>query len=122
LLEDYETIHFPATVRCPGGFSFEESPTVPQERTIPQIPSMQGMGTSVCHIYEMVCREQDGAILLLPAWPLDKALRIALYSPLAGRLEIDYTPGGPVKVNSERLVSFGVVLGSPLKIEKMVLI
>ena len=47
LLKAYDEIHFPATVRCPGGFSFEGSPTWPEEPTLPLYPSMQGMG-GVC--------------------------------------------------------------------------
>ena len=75
---------------------------IPQEKTLPVLPSMQGMGTSVVHIYEMVCQDMDGYILLLPAWPADKFLRIAMYSSLAGRVEIEYVPGGPVRLRTER--------------------
>jgi hypothetical protein len=104
VLHDYETIHFPATVRCPGGFSYEAAVTWSQDPNLPLVPSMQGMGTSVCHIYEMVCQDQTAGIYVLPAWPLDRPLSIALYSTTAGRVEIKYTPGQPVRVKTERPV------------------
>jgi hypothetical protein len=102
VLRDYDATHFPATLRCPGGFSYEAGPTWPEEAALPLYPSMQGMGTSVCHLYEMVCQDRGDSILVLPAWPLDKPLRMAMYSAVAGRVEIEYEPGEPPRVKTER--------------------
>jgi len=104
VLRDYDAIHFPTTLRAPGGFSFETAPTWPEEPSLPLYPSMQGMGTSVCHLYEMVCQDRDDGILVLPAWPRDKPLRMAMYSAVAGRVEIEYEPGKPPRVKTERPV------------------
>jgi hypothetical protein len=111
VLRDYDTIHFPATVRSPGGFSYETASTWSQEPALPLIPSMQGMGASVCHLYEMVCQDQAEGIYVLPAWPQDRALSMALYSARAGRVEIDYEPGRPVRVKTERPVRIKVASG-----------
>lgn len=102
VLRAYNESYFTATLRCPGGFSYEGSPTWPEEPTLPLYPSMQGMGASVCHLYEMVCQDRRDGILVLPAWPRDKPLRMAMYSAVAGRVEIDYVPGKPVRVSTER--------------------
>ena len=102
VLKAYDEVHFPATLRCPGGFSYEAGPTWPEESALPRFPSMQGMGASVCHLYEMVCQDRRDGILLLPAWPRDKPLRMAMYSSVAGRIEIEYEPGKPVRVDTER--------------------
>jgi len=103
VLSDYDTIHFPTTLRSPGGFSFETAATWGDGK-LPVYPSMQGMGTSVCHIYQMVCQDRGDGILLLPAWPRDKPLRMAMYSSVAGRVEIEYEPGIPPRVKTERPV------------------
>jgi hypothetical protein len=108
VLRDYDAIHFPATLRSPGGFSYECAPTWPEEPSLPLYPSMQGMGASVCHLYEMICQDRDDGILLLPAWPRDKPLRMAMYSAVAGRVEIEYEPGNPTRVKTERPVSVTV--------------
>lgn len=104
VLKDYDAIHFPATLRSPGGFSYEAAPTWREEPSLPLYPSMQGMGTSVCHLYEMICQDRGDGILVLPAWPPDKPLRMAMYSAVAGRVEIEYEPGKPPRVITERPV------------------
>ncbi|MHB9023491.1 MAG: DUF5703 domain-containing protein [Armatimonadota bacterium] len=104
VLHDYDTLHFPSTVRSPAGFSFETAPTWPEEPSLPLYPSMQGMGASVCHIYEMVCQDCLEAVRVLPAWPVDTPVSMAMYSANAGRIEIDYTPGQPPRVKTERPV------------------
>jgi len=104
VLSDYDAIHFPATLRCPGGFSYEGGPTWPEEPSLPLYPSMQGMGASVCHLYEMICQDRPDGILVLPAWPRDKPLRMAMYSAVAGRVEIEYERGKPPRVKTERPV------------------
>lgn len=103
-VNNYKSWQFPNTVRCPGGFSFETAPTRPEEPSLPLYPSMQGMGAGVCPLYEMVIRETDDGIRILPAWPKDKSIKMSLYSPKAGRVEIDYTPGRQPKVKTERQV------------------
>ena len=71
---------------------------------MPLYPSMQGMGASVCHLYEMVCQDRGDGILVLPARPRNKPLRMAVYSAVAGRVEIAYKPGSAPQVKTERAV------------------
>ena len=101
-LKTYENTRFADSLRLAGGLSYEASPTFTEQPSLPLYPSMQGMGANICHLYEMICRDVDDGIVVLPAWPMDKPLCAALYSSNAGRVEIDYQPGGPVKVATQR--------------------
>ena len=74
--------------RCPGGFAYEEAARNPQAPTLPLVPSMQGMGTSVCVLYEMICQDRNGKLLLLPAWPRDVPFSVCMYTASGGRTEI----------------------------------
>ena len=101
-LQTYEDMRFADTARFPGGQSWEESGCYPEKPGMSLYPSMQGMGANACHIYEMLCRDVEDGIAVLPAWPMDRPLRAALYSANAGRVEIDYQPGKPIKVVTQR--------------------
>lgn len=97
-LKAYEDFRFADAARFPGGQSWEWA----QPKTVLFYPSMQAMGANTCHIYEMVCRDVKDGIEVLPAWPMDRPLRAALYSSNAGRVEIEYQPGKPIKVATQR--------------------
>lgn len=95
---------FPTILKCPGGFSFETAPTHPEYESLPMTPSMQGMGNSVCALYEMLCHDNDGELLLLPGWPAENAVSAAFYTASAGRVEIEYCPGSEIKFKTQRPV------------------
>jgi len=103
-IKTYDDVRFADAIRFPGGQSYEASPEFAEKPGMSLYPSMQGMGANTCHIYEMICRDVDNGIVVLPAWPMDKPLQAALYSSNAGRVEIDYQPGKPIKISTQREV------------------
>ncbi len=99
----YADWQFPTIVRFPGGLCYEESPARNDQPTLPVLPSMQGMGNGVCPLFEMICQERGDHLLLLAAWPEEVPFRMALYTALSGRLELEYIPGKQLVCKTERV-------------------
>jgi alpha-L-fucosidase 2 len=98
------------TIRCPGGFSFEAGPVHPENTYLPLMPSMQGMGNTVCALYEMICQDRGNELLLLPAWPINIAFSIAIYTASGGRVEITYEPDKHLTCKTEFPIKLRVAI------------
>ncbi len=89
------------TIRCPGGFSYEEAPADPTVPYLPYYPSMQGMGNTVCALYEMLCHDNGNELLILPAWPKDISVSAVIYTASGGRTEIRHRANGETVCETE---------------------
>ncbi len=90
------------TIRCPGGFSFEEASMDPLVPTLPYYPSMQGMGNTVCALYEMLCHDNGDELIVLPAWPKDIPVSAVMYTASGGRTEICHRADGSTVCHTEK--------------------
>jgi len=99
--------HFDHTFTLPCGLARETAPNNPATNTdkgnwIPESPSLQGMGTGVLPVLEMLLQDYPDKLVILPCWPADVPVSFALYSPYAGRVEVNYRPGAALSVKTER--------------------
>jgi hypothetical protein len=99
--------HFEATHTFPCGLAQESSPKQADCEAISRYPSMQAMGTSIVLVLERLIQDYPDKLVVLPCWPLEMPVRFALYSPFAGRVEVDYEP-------PERL---GVITQWPIEVD-----
>lgn len=97
--------HFGFTYVLPCGLAQEDAPTNPACTSMPECPSLHGMGTGMIPVLEMLLQDRADQLVVLPCWPKDVGVRYALYSPLAGRVEVDYRPDTGVLVRTERKVT-----------------
>ena len=116
LLDEVETWfdkHFDRTYTLPCGLAKEDGPGNPATTAaewrpycipswIPECPSLQGMGTGVLPVLEMLLQDYPDKLVVLPCWPADVPVSFALYSPYAGRVEVSYRPGQELGVKTER--------------------
>jgi hypothetical protein len=93
--------HFEATHTFPCGLAQEGSPKQSDCPAISMYPSMQGMGTSVIPVIERLIQDYADRLIVLPCWPIDVPVRYALFSPFAGRVEVDYRPGQQLSVRTQ---------------------
>lgn len=100
--KEFSKWQFPTIVRFPGGLCFEDSPARKDMPELSVLPSMQGMGNLVCPLFEMICQERNGYLLLLPAWDEAIPFKAAFYTALAGRVELVYDGKGNLKCALER--------------------
>ena len=99
--------HFDHTFTLPCGLARETAPSNPTTNTdkghwIPESPSLQGMGTGVLPVLEMLLQDYPDKLVILPCWPEDVPVSFTLYSPYAGRVEVNYRPGAALSVKTER--------------------
>ncbi|MBM3500723.1 MAG: hypothetical protein FJX74_18855 [Armatimonadetes bacterium] len=94
--------HFARTFVLPCGLARETASTNPEAPGMPESPSMQGMGTGVLPVLEMLLQDHPDEIVILPCWPEDVPVSLALYSPYAGRVEVRYQPGESLRVGLAR--------------------
>jgi len=94
--------HFDWTFVLPCGLARETAQENPQQPGLPECPSLQGMGTGVIPILEMLLQDYPDEIIVLPCWPEDTAVDFTLYSPYAGRVEVQYRPGSTLRVATQR--------------------
>ncbi len=104
--------YFEHTFTLPCGLARETAANHPATTTdsgnwVPESPSLQGLGTGVLPGLEMLLQDYPDKLIVLPCWPQDAAVSFALYSPFAGRVEVDYRPG----------VALNVKTASPLPVE-----
>ncbi len=99
--------HFDWTYNFPNGLATEEAPLYPGTK-LGRAPSMQGMGTGVIPVFEMLMQDYPDELILLPCWPEEAPVKFALFSPFAGRVEVDYKPCERIKVSTERYINLKV--------------
>ena len=63
---------------------------------------MQGLGTGVIPVLEMLLQDYPDLLIILPCWDPKVAVRFALYSPYAGKVTVDYDPVCGATVHTER--------------------
>ena len=95
--------HFDWTFVLPCGLARETAPENPQRPGIPESPSLQGLGTGVIPVLEMLLQDYPDELIVLPCWPDRVPVDFTLYSPYAGRVEVHYRPANMLRVaTSER--------------------
>jgi hypothetical protein len=94
--------HFDWTFVLPCGLARETAPENPLRPGIPESPSFQGMGTGVIPVLEMLLQDYPDELIVLPCWPENVAVDFTLYSPYAGRVEVQYNPAGMLQVTTQR--------------------
>jgi hypothetical protein len=96
--------HFDRTFVLPCGLARETAPENPGHPGIPDCPSLQGLGTGVIPVLEMLLQDSPGEIVVLPCWPAQVPVDFTLYSPFAGRVDVHYVPPAELRVATEREV------------------
>lgn len=94
--------HFDHTFVMPCGLARETAPENPARRGIPDYPSLQGMGTGVIPVLEMLLADYPDRVVILPCWDPKVAVRYALFSPYAGKVTVHYDPARGATVQTER--------------------
>jgi hypothetical protein len=100
--------HFDAIHTFPCGLAQESSPKQADCAAISRFPSMQALGTSIIPVLERLLQDYPDELIVLPCWPLDVPVRFALFSPFAGRVQVDYQPGDRLHVITERQIKVDV--------------
>jgi hypothetical protein len=108
--------HFDWTFVLPCGLARETAPENPQRPGIPESPSLQGMGTGVIPVLEMLLQDYPDELIVLPCWPADVAVEFTLYSPYAGRVEVQYRPGDTLRVATQREIRVRTAVRSSAKL------
>jgi len=108
--------HFDHTFVLPCGLARETAPTNPEVPAMPESPSLQGMGTGVIPVLEMLLQDYPDELVVLPCWPEKVPVDFTLYSPYAGRVEVRYQPGREVEVSLERPCPVSTPLAVPVKL------
>ena len=101
-VERWWPLHFDTTFTFPCGLAQEDSPFQGDRRCISIHPSMQGLGTGVIPVLEMLLQDYPDLLIILPCWDPKVAVRFALYSPYAGKVTVDYDPVCGATVHTER--------------------
>lgn len=100
--------HFEYTFTFPCGLAREDAPNHPECSSIPVYPSMQGMGTGVIPVFEMLIHDYPDKVVLLPCWLENVPVRFAFFSPFAGKVEVNYQPHKYVKVKTEHKINIDI--------------
>ncbi len=108
--------HFAHTFVLPCGLARETAPTNPAAPAMPESPSLQGMGTGVIPMLEMLLQDYPGQLVVLPCWPENVPVSFVLYSPHAGRVQVRYRPGGGLEVLLERPCAVSSPMGVSLRV------
>jgi len=106
--------HFERTFVLPCGLARETAPENPNRPGLPDCPSLQGMGTGILPVLEMLLQDAPGEITVLPCWPARVPVDFTLYSPFAGRVQVHYVPGTAFEVATEREVRVRSGVPTPL--------
>jgi hypothetical protein len=73
--------HFDWTYVLPCGLARETAPENPHRPGIPESPSLQGIGTGVIPVLEMLLQDYPDELIVLPCWPENVPVDFTLYSP-----------------------------------------
>jgi hypothetical protein len=106
--------HFDHTFVLPGGLARETAPENPNHPGIPDCPSLQGLGTGVIPVLEMLLQDSADDLVVLPCWPATVPVDFTLYSPFAGKVEVHYVPQVALQVTTEREVRVRSGIGNPV--------
>ncbi|MHB9035413.1 MAG: hypothetical protein ACYC64_02010 [Armatimonadota bacterium] len=106
--------HFDNTYAFPCGLAQEASPANPACPGLPEYSSLQGMGTGVIPVFEMLMQDYPDELKMLPCWPEDVPVKFAFYSPFAGKVEANYEPGKRLWVKTDRNIR--VTLSVPQRV------
>ena len=109
--------HFDWTFVLPCGLARETAPENPQRPGIPESPSLQGLGTGVIPVLEMLLQDYPDELIVLPCWPADVAVDFGLYSPYAGQLEVQYRPADALRVATQREIRVRTAVGGSAKLQ-----
>ncbi|MBM3880391.1 MAG: hypothetical protein FJ387_11855 [Verrucomicrobia bacterium] len=109
--------HFSRTFVLPCGLARETAQNNPAAPSLPECPSLQGMGTGVLPVLEMLLQDYPDELVVLPCWPEDVAVDFTLYSPYAGRVEIHYRPGSTLRVATQREIRVRTGVGGPVTLQ-----
>jgi len=82
---------------------------------------MQGMGTGVIPVLEMLLQDYPDELIVLPCWPENVPVDFTLYSPYAGRVEVQYRPADTLRVATQREIRVRTAVGGPavLQVERL---
>ncbi len=92
----------------PCGLAKETAAYHPVAKELPLYPSMQGMGTGVIPVFEMLMQDYPDELILLPCWPRETPVKFVLFSPFAGRVEVDYRLNECLNVTTERPIKITI--------------
>jgi len=101
--------HFDRIYSFPCGVAQEGGASNPACPGLAECPSLQGMGTGVIPVLEMLLSDYPDLLVILPCWDPKVAVRFSLFSPYAGKVTVDYDPARGATVKTERpiRVEFG---------------
>ena len=113
--------HFDWTFVLPCGLARETAQNNPAAPSLPECPSLQGMGTGVIPVLEMLLQDYPDELIVLPCWPDDVPVDFTLYSPSAGRVEVHYGPTRLLRVATQRQIRVrpGVRGPTQLQVERL---
>lgn len=106
--------HFDHTFVLPNGLARETAPENPSRPGIPDCPSLQGLGTGVIPVLEMLLQDRPDELVVLPCWPAQVPVDFTLYSPFAGRVEVHYVPQAVLQVTLERQIRVRTGIPAPV--------
>jgi hypothetical protein len=109
--------HFDWTFVLPCGLARETAPENPQRPGIPESPSLQGLGTGVIPVLEMLLQDYPDELIVLPCWPDRVPVDFTLYSPYAGRVEVHYRPANMLRVATEREIRVRTAVSGSAKLQ-----
>jgi hypothetical protein len=109
--------HFARTFVLPCGLARETAQNNPAAPSLPECPSMQGMGTGVIPGLEMLLQDYPDELIVLPCWPEKVPVSFTLYSPYAGRVEVHYSPGSTLRVATQREIRVRTSAGGEAKLQ-----
>ena len=109
--------HFDWTFVLPCGLARETAPENPQRPGIPESPSLQGLGTGVIPVLEMLLQDYPDELIVLPCWPAEVAVDFTLYSPYAGRVEVQYRPADALRVATQREIRVRTAISGSAKLQ-----
>jgi hypothetical protein len=84
-------------------------------------PSLQGLGTGVIPVLEMLLQDYPDELIVLPCWPEHVPVDFTLYSPYTGRVEVQYKPADTLRVATQREIRVRTAVGGPavLQVERL---
>jgi hypothetical protein len=120
-LAQWHDRHFDWTFVLPCGLARETAQNNPAAPSLPECPSLQGMGTGVIPVLEMLLQDYPDEIIVLPCWPENVPVDFTLYSPYAGRVEVRYSPTSTLRVATQREIRVRTAAGGPatLQVEQL---
>ena len=112
--------HFDHTFVLPCGLARETAPENPRRAGLPECPSLQGMGTGVIPVLEMLLQDYPDELVVLPCWPDHVPVDFTLYSPYAGQVIVHYAPAdgsaAVLQVTTQRAIQVSTAIGGNVEL------